>query len=554
MPSNTSIVAAAMIALFNPPVSWSAVDSGESEAAHAYNEAEQWFHEWEANNHATPLEPVTLIRDGFFQRCYQPDVAKVCFGVAVGTIDGFLWKQINDGQWVIEMPMPAMSDQLAVVLGKLRGKLGNDLLEYLDKATGSATKEAKTVVLGEGALTNANSATIRQAYKANQAIILLNATASEVARLQRMIKLTGYYRLPDSDRVLDAFAVRMDEKGDVKTIKVMRPQKLPDSISKEGASSTPLIEAQIAEDSDALQAIRTGKLMELLREASQAVPSLPADPMAETMPNGNEFAPLEATVRSVEGHMVFQFRKNTHTLTTNVWSIHQSVNDEDWFYVRQKGSFSAAGEILDDAKTLGGYHRRGYFTDMYSVRTGVNGYDISSPSVWLSDTSPKTTSETERVTSSTEWNLGGEVSGTGKCETGGKCEVGGGVKVSGGVKSGYSRTFDIPDMSLVNESSGNQAAWSFDIAQPYYKLWSWPWQDGGIFELKKLSYGTFEPTLQWYWKVNREVRDRRREGLPVYVHFKTRVRYMAAGGMMNKEYPSGVLTETMLVPWPTIVK
>ena len=193
------------------------------------------------------------------------------------------------------------------------------------------------------------------------------------------------------------------------------------------------------------------------------------------------------------------------------------------------------------------------------------GYDLSSHSVWLHRPSPETASDTTKVTSSSEWSLGGEASGTGKCDIEGKCEVGGGVKLSAGVRESYSRSFDISDMSLLNLSSGNQAAWSFNIAWPYEKygvLRCLGYQ--GIGELKKLSYGTFQPTMQWFWKVGKDVRFRYPEGLPVAVEFQTSIRHIwhyqyecpdwtfAKG--FNGVWPSGVLKQTMLVPWPAIVK
>lgn len=264
---------------------------------------------------------------------------------------------------------------------------------------------------------------------------------------------------------------------------------------------------------------------------------------------------IEEVVNAFEQRHIFQFRRNVHSLTTRVWAVHDATRNEDWFFVRQQGLFSAANEILPDGDPGGAdAMNRGRFTDLYTINTRVPGWE-NTPSVWLEHSSPLTAEKVQKVTSSVSWNLTGKLSANVKAAE--KPEAGGGAEISGGVSMNQSFSFDVNDVTTSNQSgtAANDAGWRFDIA--------WPtWSDGfgcigflGLGPLPSVAKGTFQPVLQWIWRVSAEVRERHPAGLPVEVTFGTRVRHIYYGpgcswNFTNWNHPSGPMAQGMVVPWP----
>lgn len=186
----------------------------------------------------------------------------------------------------------------------------------------------------------------------------------------------------------------------------------------------------------------------------------------------------------------------------------------------------------------------------------MNGY-LNDSAVFLDQSSPITTTGVTRISSSTSWSLSGKLSGNAKCATDDKCELGVGAEISAGVSVNNSFSYDIPDVTVRNQSgtSLNNASWDFAIASP-------AWTNGfgcigfnGLGPLAAVSGSTFQPVAQWIWRVGAPVRAKQPAGLPITVNFSTRVRHIYYGpgcnwNMTNWNHPSGVLVGSMVVPWP----
>lgn len=548
---------------------WAAPSSSMT-SAEIYSKAEEWFQWLEQEQGYVTHDPVTLLDEGYYHRCYTNGE---CFGVSLTAQDGYTYKKEAGKDWVqvgnLEELLPQFTNLQVRILGKIQGDLADDLDYEVEPAEKGPARAKAPLILGEKNWTAADRMRIFSAFKADVPIVMLNATAEEVARLNKLLKLTkGFGVLPDGVSTLEVYAIDRDSRGDVHELKVLPPVELPQAFVEEytGSDATGTVittreEAAPFADSNPLQSIRTREAIQWIEEDAMrdaAAAARAAEGRAALA--GDQFKNLEDVVRSYESRMVFNFRKNVHSLTTNVWSVHNATVNEDWFYVRQQGVFSAANELLPLAYVNNTGDKegndRGRFTDLYNINTYVDGFGGNS-AVYLDQASPITTTGVTKITSSVSWNLSGKLSGNAKCGSDGKCEIGGGAEIAGGVTVNNSVSFDIPDVTVRNQSgtSLNNAAWDFAIA--------WPaWTSGfgcigfwGLGPLASVSGATFQPTTQWIWRVGSAVRASKPAGLPIAVNFKTRVRHIYYGpacnwNMTNWSQESSGLTGSMVVPWP----
>lgn len=543
--------------------------------AEIYSTAEKWFSSLETEQGLVPTAPVTLLTDGFYHRCYDNGI---CFGVSLDAQDGLTYEKEGDGGWE---PLGTLDDLVASlpsVLVEEVGEIGGDLaadIEYEVEPVSRHSRRAHSMkipmLLGEKKLKHGVRRRFRRAFKDGVPIAIVDADPREVKRLRKAVGFKGLVEVPEGMATLEAYGIDMDTEGNIYELMVLHPADLPQAnveVSSGDEATGATITTTHQEDatfvdSEPLQSIRTAELIEWLRdddERDRTAAQRAAGGGGALARSLEQFQNLEDVVRSYESRMVFNFRKNVHALTTNVWTVHNRDLNEDWFYVRQQGLFSAANELLPLAlvnnisSTEG--NNRGRFTDLYNINTFVQGYS-NNAAVFLDQTSPVTTTGVTRISSSVSWNLSGKLSANGKCDSSAKCEIGAGGEISGGVSVNNSYSYDIPDVNVRNQSGSNlnNASWDFAIA--------WPaWTDGlgclghsGLGPLAPVSGSTFQPVTQWIWRVGSKVRSSNRAGLPIVVQFKTRVRHIYYGAFCtwsqtNWFQESPVLAGTMVVPWP----
>jgi hypothetical protein len=543
--------------------------------AENYAYAEEFFAYLEGTGFI-PTAPITSLEGGeYYHRCYENGE---CFGVSLTSQDGYVYRKSIDRRWerldLLEQLLPVRSPLPVRRLGKING----DLADNLSYKTKTAVKEElgeayrKTPLkLGDKKWTAQDRSRIRRAFKAGVPVAIIDATPEEVARLRKQAGAKGAAALPDGVRALEAYGIDRDTEGNLYELMIFSPVTASKAIVavSSGNESTGTVwrtheEESAFADSEATQSIRTRELVEWL-EDDKARDRLASSRIAEAQAalagdDKDKFKNLEEVVQSTETRMVFEFRNNIHALTTNVWSVHNATVNEDWFYVRQRGTFSAANELLPLARvnnrTSEEGDDRGRFTDLYNINTYVTGFG-GNPAVFLEQSSPITTSGVAKITSNVTWNLNGKLSGNAKCGSDGKCEAGGGAEIGGGVMVSSSYSYDIPDVTVRNQSGTalNNANWDFAIASPH-------WKDGfgclgfwGLGPLAPVSGATFQPVTQWIWRVGPEVRASVPAGLPITVDFRTRVRHIYFGpacnwNMTNWSQESGTLAGSMVVPWP----
>ena len=459
----------------------------------------------------------------------------------------------------------------AVVIGRLDGVIGAVVADRVRAADAAAPH---ALIVGEGAWSGADREQIRSHFRANGPIALIQATAAEIAELRSTLGLETGAALPAGVTQLDAYAVDRSADGAYYELVVVPPAALPKATvvtyggsDASGTTTSTREEAADYPETDDTREARIEELLEWLQQ-NRSRDAAPAIRQARGMPRfaamsasaGDQFKPLEEVVRSTESRAVFQFRNNVHTLITNVWSVHNATLNEDWFFVQQKGQFSASNELLplalvNNIKEHEG-NDRGRFTDYYSVNTFVPGLTHDA-AVWTEQTSPATTVGVTKVSSSVSWSLSGKLSGNAKASSDGKGEIGGGGEIGLGVNVNNSIAFDVPDVTVRNMSGTmqNNAGWEYSIAPP-------SWTDGfgcigfwGLGALKQMSAGTFQPVQQWIWRTSAQARQRYPNGLPLETTFRTRVRHIYYGptcnwNMTDWKHNSPDYTSSFTVPWP----
>lgn len=547
-------------------------------AAHAANDdaafyakAERFF-SWAESTYGAqlqaPTSPVSDDDSGYYFRCYQ---SSLCLGARN---DGYVY--FYDGKAIsrlntLDSYLQGVGKPRVRLIGTLDGKFADDATAYFDVG---AYSSGTPLLLGKGGMTKPYLDTVGSTVKAGVPVVLINPTEAEINQLRALAGLPAVDVLPDGAANADAYALDSDAAGNLYDIVL-----LPHTDDGPGVSVTAGLDLTTLEYSDrmstssapdavpddnALQGARMRLLADwLAQDAARNLPNVGRIAAARGI-NGfaaedSNFADLEAVVKSTESRIVWRFRTNIHNLTTNVWSVHNRTLNEDWFLVRQRGLFSAKNEIHADKD-----NDKGRFTSYYEVDTFVSGWEGDN-SVYLFKTSPATTLKSADVSSSMTWSLSGDLNASAKLSAGkdlsGDLSAGG--KIGGGVSVNNTYRFSIQDVTLTNQSGSrsNNAAWTFDIAKPYYDKNGFGCLShlgiNGLGAMAQVSRGTFDPTLQWVWRVSPNVRAANPAGLPITINFKTRVGHIYFGpgcvwNLTDWHQDSNGLTGTMTVPWPPL--
>lgn len=315
-----------------------------------YSTGEKWFQSLETEQGYTPTAPVTLLDDGYYHRCYDNGT---CFGVSLDAQDGVTYKKEGDGAWerlgTLEELLPSLPSMPIRRVGKLDGDLADNLhyaVEPAKRADLGADFAETPLILGDKKSTPALRRRVRRAFKAGVPLAMLDAAAEEVARLHKKAGFKGIARLPEGIETVEVYGIDRDSEGNVYELMLLPPGTLPeasvdvytgDEMTGATITTTHQEDASFA-DSEPTQSIRTEELIKWLKEdeARDGSARQRADAGRAVLAADDQFKNLQDVVRSYESRMVFNFRKNAHALTTNVWTVHNSQANENWFYVRQQ--------------------------------------------------------------------------------------------------------------------------------------------------------------------------------------------------------------------------
>ncbi|MEW6037912.1 MAG: hypothetical protein AB1648_06660 [Pseudomonadota bacterium] len=525
----------------------------------SYSTAEEWFHWLEHWQGYGPSDPATQLGEGYYHRCYTNGE---CFGVRLDSPDGYAYRKEGDKAWertgALEELQASFSDLPVQLLGMPHGNLSDNL--YAVRPAAGADRNRAPLILGDKKWTARDRQRIRRAFKEGVPIVMLDATAEKLARLNKLLRKVSRHSswavLPDGVQAYEVYAVDRDRYGSVYELKILPPPADSPPVIIEtpaggDAAGTATPEGTTpSADTDAVEAIRVGILMEWLK--GDADRDGAAQPLRTEGEADDKFKDMAELVRATESRSVFTFLKNVHQITTTVWGIYNALTDEDWFYVRQKGTLAASNEIEERAKDpRNDHYYRGWFTNYYRFNTYVLGYwESTDKVVQLGQQSPETVNGKAKVSSSVSFSLNGKLFGNKKDGIG--AEIGFGATIN------HTFTYKIQDVTVLNISGYGvtNAAWEFDIARPFHDTGSLGCiTSQGLHPMTELSRATYEPVTQWFWRVaDAPARNKHPASLPIIVNFRTRVEEIERAAFtcifFARTKMSDLLGDTVYVPWP----
>lgn len=511
------ILSGAIVALLSLPALVRASDA-ESPPPGLYAQAERAF-AWLERTSGLRATDIVSHDDGvYYYRCYN---AVLCLGVGR---DGFVY--VYDGKDIKKLqPLSSYLGEIpetgARIMSHLEGALAGDAQNCLTPSGDSGSP----ILIGEGLWQDADRSAITAAFTSGVAVAIVNATLDEINDLRRLVGLAEDSVLPTGAAVLDLYALRRNSNGDLFELELIPPPTsgqasvTTQTTDEQGnmVSEETHLETVVSSDSKADQSIRFRLFLDWLEQSARTNQS----ERSQALQSFAQEVPVDlAKIASIyKKQQVFQYGydkrfdkdplvKNVALLNYSVVSFYAPDQQDNWFWFKQDGSFSASNQYKYDSTK-----ERGIFVTGYQISTGVKDWTGKAGGVELIQHSPATTEGKTTVTSGVQWNFSGKATVSDK---------GAGVELGGGVTVSNSQTFDIPDISLSNLSGNqiNNASWRFDITKP--DRGSVPLgciREPDIDSVKRMSYSTFSPTMQWIWKVPANARAASPAGLKVDVEF-----------------------------------
>jgi hypothetical protein len=440
----------------------------------------------------------------------------------------------------------------AVVAGTLEGPLADEIMAEIAR---DDPAEPPSVIIGEGDDAQA-SELARDAMEQHVPVVVVGADTGEIAELRAMAGLPSDGAPSHEGTELPAYAVDRDADGDLYEL-VVTTAPPPGKVRVVGVADDGTTPLEVERDADPVdealgdQAL-VSVLLEWLRDdgersdddtaSAELATALDLDGVSAEQLDKR----LDEVALSTERRSVFKFRTNVHTVTTTVWGAHSRSTGEDWFYVRQKGGFSAINEIVSDS-----FRERGRYTYFYDVDTAVDGWE-SNAAVFVDQSTPDTAEGVAKISSKASWKLEGEVG----LDLKSKGEGSGRASTSIGVSIDNTYSYEVKDVTVRNLSQSrlNNARWRFDIARPYFRRGFFCIGADGFGEMVPVSKSTFQPYVQWIWRVSSAVRNEHPGGLPVRIDLRTGVALSTGGGpgcLFREELEDSATTsDRMTVPWP----
>lgn len=431
-------------------------------------------------------------------------------------------------------------------------------------------------------------------YATGYPVAIIQANNSEINQLRTVVGLPGGFNLPDSLFYFDVYGLDHDDQGDIFEIGIIKPQANESATFIIYNTDGSILDTKIADRDESTdyqqdkqsrvdflrEWIAENETRDMYGDAVRAKADTAIAKAEETKKLheiANEwrakhvFLTGEKELKDHLGLVAMQgcrnLPKNIHTVNTSVWTVYNKETDEYWFYVEQIGMLNASKQncttwcdssgcstIEDEDKN---YAFRGIYTYQYKLNSYINGMidNVDAP-VSIVERSPATTENKTSVTNNMSFNLSGKLSFSPKFSKGEKTsgDLGGSAEISGGITIGQSRNYEIKDVNILNQcgSRANNASWEYNIAKPWIA-----WNPLGIKmygPTPNVGKATFEPKMQWLWKVNASVRGKYPDGLPITIEFSTLTGSVVTSPFLfipvEGRYRSGVLSANMTVKWP----
>ncbi len=475
--------------------------------ARKFGFSEKWFEHMEVYQNLTPVEPITSFDGGYYHKCYTNDM---CYGVSLSLNDNQAYEKSNSLEWIsvgdytkLEQNMPS---QRIILIGKLTGVLA-DLLKNDADLINNVQAINGPIIIKKNKWTDQDKLRLIGAYEAGFSIAIIKPTENELKDIALLLGIADQSQQTKHINNLAIYAVEKNTQGGYREL----------SIDDDTATNN------TAPNFIAEESILVSTYLNWLLESNKSLNNkwLEIQVNAEIIPG---FDNLEAIAAQFEFRKTHNYSNNIHQLTTYAWSVYKKETQEDWFYIKQIGIFSANNAFTPPGNGI---------TDFYVMNTFISDY-LNNPALFLADFSPSTTENTTTTTSGITWSLGGNLSFD---------SAGGGGGISAGVEINNSFSFSTQDVTVMSYvgTQLNNATWQFNISQnPNY--------------IPSVGVSSFKPITQWIWKTKNELRMNYPDGLPITQEFITGIHDVNCSfwsGCDNANYRnSGIQEDKFTIPWP----
>ncbi len=201
-------------------------------------------------------------------------------------------------------------------------------------------------------------------------------------------------------------------------------------------------------------------------------------------------------------------RQCIFSVQTSIWVVYSFQEATDYYLIEQvilgNSQNFWIGTWRKKKKVKPDNHYQGFFLQNVTIDNKLWRDDKAlslSEGAYLIDFSPTTTNGQSSVTTTENWNFGGELGIQGSRGNG----LGGSFSLSGGFGGSVGTTYSTQDMTIVakngsDNACNNNACWSFEIRDDNYKngsVWNYP----SFVAPPLLGREGYKTSQCWQWKV-----------------------------------------------------
>jgi hypothetical protein len=293
---------------------------------------------------------------------------------------------------------------------------------------------------------------LEEAYAGGQAVVLLNATAADAARLRGLL---GH---PNA----------VEGLGDRETAAVIFVRKAPRPGTTAYDYSTGIFRhapTQMSQSARSRSDEGTIELLSRVFSATAIVPEGPTDSPTNDLTHLADSHTLSHLDQDASGDQI--------QMTNSVWSVRSFQNQSDYYYILQHADyFWATGQGA-----------------LFSDNTAISWPTPIQVSPTLVDTSPASTECTESTTSGVNWSIGGSA--------GWNFQQVANATLTGGVSVSNSTTISCPLITIVNQSDPSEGnpEWLYRIPAPSSPPQWTSFTNQWIWQVPFTSYFNGQPTI-----------------------------------------------------------
>ena len=402
-------------------------------------------------------------------------------------------------------------------IGQIESDVADELYAAFTVIPHDGGASAPFMIDGETVLglTDDEIAAVQLAFTRGFPLIVINATADQLTGLYQLLGYEEYTFGSDNDTErIELFAIDLEDDGTIHEWIQYPPVDT-------AAVAFDFDDDGVADDTDNETIIDTDTAQNARVDAFSdwmAADDARANPCATLVRQarasgyrGADAQDLASIAAGFRKTIAFQYEQSLYTLNYFILSFHEVETHADWFLIMLEGLFDGKSAYRGERNQPVDPDSWGYgyadYLRCVEVTNSVGEFRNDLDNLIMTHPSPDTVNKIESVSTTTGFTLGGTIK-AGKGSDG--FEAGG--EVSGEFSWSESHSFEVQDVEVLNECSGNVARWRFEFRQPVKD--SYHWGTARMKEPTRLSRSTFHPWMTWVYRASPTVRNRRPVLLP----------------------------------------